>query len=103
MAVSRKKPCEQLTKLEKVLISIDGRFTPLIILLLKDSQRFSDLLRRIPDINKQSLSKTLRQLMKHELIKQNIIKETAPQHIEYELTEKGWKIRGLLKQMEEIL
>ncbi|MDX8362695.1 MULTISPECIES: helix-turn-helix domain-containing protein [Bacillaceae] len=103
MALSRKKPCAQLSKLEKILISIDGRYSPLLILALEKNHRFSDLLRRLPDANKQSLSTTLKQLMKYEIVFKDVIKESAPQHIEYGLTEKGKKIRGILLQMSEII
>ncbi|MEI5909465.1 helix-turn-helix domain-containing protein [Bacillus spongiae] len=103
MAISRKKTCEQLSKLEKILISIDGRYTPVLILALEENHRFSDLLRRLPDTNKQSLSTTLKQLMKYDIVFRNVIKESAPQHIEYGLTEKGKKIRGILLQMSEIM
>jgi DNA-binding HxlR family transcriptional regulator len=57
--------------------------------LLAGPQRHADLRRRLPGITQKVLTETLRGMEADGLVERRILKETAPQHVEYALTELG--------------
>jgi DNA-binding HxlR family transcriptional regulator len=61
----------------------------LIYALLAGPQRHSDLRRRLPDITQKVLTETLRGMAADGLVERRVLKDTAPKHIEYALTELG--------------
>lgn len=63
--------------------------------------RFSSLLRKIDGANKQSLSVALKELEEVGLINKRVIKY-KPLHIEYNLTEKGYSLIPVFKQLETV-
>ncbi|MEU1204054.1 helix-turn-helix domain-containing protein [Nocardia sp. NPDC005825] len=61
----------------------------LIYALLDGAQRPAALRRRLPGITQKVLTETLRGMESDGLVGRHVFKETAPQHIEYSLTELG--------------
>ncbi|MVU78541.1 transcriptional regulator [Nocardia sp. ET3-3] len=61
----------------------------LIYALLDGPHRPARLRTRLPGISQKVLTQTLRDMESDGLIERHVYKETAPQHIEYGLTELG--------------
>jgi len=61
--------------------------------LLAGPQRPADLRRRLPGISHKVLTDTLRGMVADGLVERRVLKETAPQHIEYALTDLGKTLR----------
>jgi DNA-binding HxlR family transcriptional regulator len=61
----------------------------LIYALLAGPQRHSQLRRRLPGISQKVLTETLRDMEQDGLVKREVLKETAPQNVEYSLTALG--------------
>ncbi|GIH78609.1 winged helix-turn-helix transcriptional regulator [Planobispora longispora] len=57
--------------------------------LLAGSQRHAELRRRIPGITQKMLTETLRGMEGDGLVERRVLKESAPQHVEYALTDLG--------------
>jgi DNA-binding HxlR family transcriptional regulator len=68
----------------------------LIYALLAGPQRHAELRRRLPGITQKVLTETLRGMEKDALIERRVLKDTAPQHVEYTLTELGQTLRAPL-------
>lgn len=65
----------------------------------KNSTRYNELKRRIPNITNIMLTKSLRELERDGLINRKILKNSPPKEIEYNLTELG---KSLMPAMNEI-
>ncbi|WP_243710711.1 helix-turn-helix domain-containing protein [Actinomadura sp. KC216] len=61
----------------------------LIYALLAGPQRHAELRRRLPGITQKVLTETLRNMERDELVERRVLKDTAPQHVEYALTALG--------------
>lgn len=61
----------------------------LIYGLLAGPQRHADLRRRLPGISQKVLTETLRGMQADGLVERLVLKESAPQHVEYQLTDLG--------------
>ena len=61
----------------------------LIYSLLAGPQRPAELRRRLPGISQKVLTETLRAMAADGLVERRMLKESAPQHVEYELTPLG--------------
>ena len=61
----------------------------LIYALLAGPQRHSDLRRTVQGITQKVLTETLRGMELDGLVERRVLKETAPQHVEYALTTLG--------------
>lgn len=61
----------------------------LIYSLLDGPARHAALRRRLPDITQKMLTETLRGMEADGLVERHVYKESAPQHVEYSLTELG--------------
>ena len=66
-----------------------------IVLLDKEKKRFSELKRGIPSISQKMLTTTLRSLERDGLVKRTVY-PTVPVKVEYELTELGYSLWGVL-------
>jgi DNA-binding HxlR family transcriptional regulator len=64
--------------------------------LLAGPQRHAELRRRLPGITQKVLTETLRGMQDDGLVERHVLKDTAPQHVEYALT-------GLGKTLQEPL
>lgn len=65
----------------------------LIYALLAGPQRHAELRRRLPGITQKVLTETLRGMESDGLVERRVLKETAPQHVEYALTVLGKTLR----------
>jgi DNA-binding HxlR family transcriptional regulator len=61
----------------------------LVYALLAGPQRHAELRRRLPGITQKVLTETLRSMESDGLVERRVLKETAPQHVEYTLTTLG--------------
>lgn len=61
----------------------------LIYALLAGPQRHAELRRRLPGITQKVLTETLRGMESDGLVERRVLKNTAPQHVEYALTALG--------------
>jgi DNA-binding HxlR family transcriptional regulator len=61
----------------------------LIYALLAGPQRHAELRRRLPGITQKVLTETLRGMEQDGLVQRRVLKSTAPQHVEYDLTPLG--------------
>jgi len=61
----------------------------LVYALLAGPQRHAELRRRLPGIIQKVLTETLKGMQADGLVERRVLKETAPQHVEYALTELG--------------
>jgi DNA-binding HxlR family transcriptional regulator len=61
----------------------------LIYALLAGPQRHAELRRRLPGITQKVLTETLRGMERDGLVEREVLKDTAPQHVEYTLTALG--------------
>ncbi|MGW4465728.1 winged helix-turn-helix transcriptional regulator [Micromonospora sp. NPDC004704] len=61
--------------------------------LLAGTQRHAELRRRLPGITQKVLTETLRGMEADGLVQRRVLKDTAPQHVEYALTELGQTLR----------
>lgn len=85
---------------EQALRSISGKWKPRILRAAADAPvRFGQLLRDIPESNKQALTNALRELEADGLLDRTVVKR-KPLHVEYTLTDQGRTIVGLLRAME---
>jgi DNA-binding HxlR family transcriptional regulator len=57
--------------------------------LLAGPQRPAQLRRRLPGITQKVLTQTLRAMQADGLVERRVLKDSAPQHVEYELTALG--------------
>ena len=61
----------------------------LIYALMAGPQRHAELRRRLPGITQKVLTETLRGMESDGLVERQVLKDTAPQHVEYKLTALG--------------
>jgi DNA-binding HxlR family transcriptional regulator len=61
----------------------------LIYALMAGPQRHAELRRRLPGITQKVLTETLRGMESDGLVERQVLKDTAPQHVEYQLTALG--------------
>ena len=57
--------------------------------LMAGPQRHAELRRRLPGISQKVLTATLRGMQEDGLVVRTVVKDTAPQHVEYALSELG--------------
>ncbi len=83
-----------------VLKVVGGKWKPLILQQLKSNTlRFGELNRLLPDINKQMLTKNLRELEQDGVINRKVYAEVPPK-VEYSLSEIGLSLLPVLEVME---
>lgn len=63
-----------------------------------NDRRFSDILNDLNGISNKQLSKELKDLEMNKLIKRNVL-NTQPVTVNYNLTEYGWSLRGLINDL----
>ncbi|GAB7047971.1 winged helix-turn-helix transcriptional regulator [Catenuloplanes indicus] len=64
-----------------------------IYALLAGPQRHAELRRRLAGITQKVLTETLRGMESDGLVERRVLREAAPQHVEYALTELGSTLR----------
>ncbi len=83
-----------------VLETISNKWVYLVICALRagGTMRFSDLQRKIEGVSPKMLTQTLRNLERDGLVGR-IVHPTVPPHVDYDLTELGENLAGLLDQI----
>lgn len=71
---------------------------PIIVALLHNVKRFSDLSREIPRITDRMLSKELRDLEANMLVKRTVY-DTFPVTVEYTMTDYGQTLRPVIESL----
>ena len=80
---------------------IGGKWKPIILhLITKEANRFGILQRGIEGISKQMLTKQLRELEQDGILDRKIFAEIPPR-VEYSLTELGYSLLPIIKQMRQ--
>lgn len=88
---------------EKFLQSLSGKWKPqLFKLAAKGPIRFNRLMRELEGVNKQSLSKALKEMQEAGYLNKVIVCE-KPLHIEYSLSEKGKALIPVFQQIEGLI
>lgn len=82
------------------LAVLGGKWTPLILLHLRDRpRRFNALRRLLPDVTQRMLTLQLRALEGHGVVARTVF-ETVPPQVEYRLTERGLTLAPIIEAME---
>lgn len=92
-----KIPCP----VEKTVSLIGSKWSILIIRDLFWNQtpmRYNELLKSLNTISSRTLSLKLKDLVKYEVVKRNIVSFTPPS-VEYSLTEKGKDLSNVIREM----
>lgn len=96
----RDKKLEIKCPMRFVLKVVGGKWKPLILQQLKtDTRRFGELNRLLPDINKQMLTKNLRELEQDGVVNRKVYAQVPPK-VEYSLSEIGVSLLPVLEVME---
>jgi DNA-binding HxlR family transcriptional regulator len=95
----KEKIVENNCPMRATLKIIGGKWKPLVLQQLNGQvRRFSEFRRLIPEITKQMLTKSLRELEKDKIINRKIY-PVVPPKVEYSLTEKGKSLIPVLEIM----
>lgn len=93
--------CSGSCPVSKAARVIDGKWTTQIVRdLLQGKRRYSELMRSLPGISPKVLAARLRFLEQQGLLIKTIYPEVPP-HTEYQLTERGFRLRGVIAAMAE--
>ena len=65
-----------------------------------NQRRFSDIIGDLNGISNKQLSKELKELEINKLIKRTVL-DTQPVTVQYNLTEYGWSLKGLINNLAE--
>jgi DNA-binding HxlR family transcriptional regulator len=88
--------------IEELLVLIGGRWKPVILWWLFESQkplRFKVLRQVMPQISQKILTQQLRELERDNLVKREMFRE-MPVRVEYSLTPFGTKLRPVLHTLD---
>ncbi|WP_170982808.1 winged helix-turn-helix transcriptional regulator [Dyadobacter frigoris] len=87
---------KSLLPVRDALDALNGKWKlQIIISLMFGNKRFTQIAREIPNITDKMLSKELRDLEAHELVKRTVY-DSIPVVVEYTLTEHGRSLRELI-------
>lgn len=85
--------------IQDAIDAIEGRWKLLILYALcSGPKRFKELSRAVPGITDKSLSKELKAMQEHKLIRREV-EENTPPTIVYSMTEHGMSLRKLLFEL----
>lgn len=65
-----------------------------------NQRRFSDILNDVDGISNKMLSKELKELEQNKLIKRTVL-DTQPVTVQYNLTEYGWTLQGIIHDLAD--
>lgn len=97
---SKRLEClKQMLPIRDALEVVSGKWKILILTsLMHGNQRFTEIQRSIPNINPKVLSKELKDLEEHQLIKR-IVHDDYPVFIEYVATEYAQSLRNVMQEL----
>lgn len=85
---------------EQALRSISGKWKPRILRAAVEAPvRFNQLLRDLPESNKQAITNALRELENDGLLARTVVQQ-KPLHVEYTLTPRGKELVAVLGSLE---
>ncbi|WP_338877334.1 helix-turn-helix domain-containing protein (plasmid) [Spirosoma sp. SC4-14] len=85
--------------LQDTLYVLSGKWKlPIIAAIFNGANRYSDILRAIPDITSRMLSKELKELEMNKLVERSV-KDSIPVYITYQLTPYSSSLEGLVIDM----
>lgn len=88
-------------RFESAFELLGKRWTGLIIrTLLSGQNRFSDIADAIPNMSARMLTERFKELEKEGIILRKVYPET-PVRIEYELTQKGHELQGVMDEIQK--
>ncbi|MCA0983522.1 helix-turn-helix transcriptional regulator [Halobacillus yeomjeoni] len=89
-------------KVETALDILVGKWKPVILfhIFQKETLRFGELHRLVPDITKKMLTTQLRELEYHDIINRKVYAQVPPK-VEYSITEYGKSLTPLLESMHQ--
>ena len=92
----------RVTQVETAMALIGSRWRPAIMfaLIMMGTQRFSALRRLIPGVSQRMLTKQLRDLERHGLVRRQFF-ESVPPRVEYSATDLGKSLHPIYKQVCE--
>lgn len=91
--------CSPGCSVEATITLINGKWKCVILChLLEGTHRFNQLRRRIPEATQRVLTAQLRELETDGLVKRTIYAEVPPR-VEYQLTNLGLSLEGVLKSL----
>ena len=86
---------------EATLSVIGGRWKPVLVChLLEGRKRFGELRRLIPNATERMITLQLRELEADGVVARHVFAEVPPR-VEYEVTEFGQSLDGILRQMQD--
>ncbi|MEP2716836.1 helix-turn-helix domain-containing protein [Pseudophaeobacter sp.] len=95
----QKYSCSEGCPVEAALEQIAGKWKGLIIYhLLGETLRFNELARRMGTVTQRSLTKQLRELEADGIVHRKVY-PVVPPHVEYSLTDKGHRLRGVIEAL----
>lgn len=87
--------------LQLAICVLGGKWKMRILWYLQEGpQRFSDFMRRIPDISQKALTQQLRDLEEADIITRKVYAEIPPK-VEYNLTKYGLQLGGTLRSLSD--
>ncbi|WP_031526818.1 winged helix-turn-helix transcriptional regulator [Dyadobacter crusticola] len=100
--LTRKEECSKcILPVRDALEVLNGKWKlPIIISLMYGNKRFSQIAKEIPGITDKMLSKELRDLESHELVKRTVF-ATIPVTVEYSLTEYGHSLKVVIEVLRD--
>lgn len=99
--MKRKYDCHSVCSVELALELIGGKWKGVVLYhLLGGKKRFNELRRLVPSVTQRMLTKQLRELEDHQLLKRTVY-PVIPPKVEYELTSLGLSLAPVLKKLRE--
>jgi len=93
--------CHTACAVEVTLQIIGGKWKGLVLYhLLSGTKRFNELRKLIPSVSQRMLTRQLRELETHHLVKRTVY-PVVPPKVEYELTEHGRSLETILRLMRD--
>jgi len=92
-------PNENKCPVEVAVDVLSGKWKVLVLWYLQDhKRRFNELQRLLPGVSQKVLSEQLKELERDGIIKRRVYPEIPPK-VEYELTNKGAKVKPILNSL----
>lgn len=92
--------CNYTCPVEAALDVVGGKWKAVIVYFLSVSEtlRFSDLRRKLPGVSERILTRQLRELESHGIVRRQVFPE-APPRVEYSLTEYGRTLQVVISAL----
>ncbi|WP_119324763.1 winged helix-turn-helix transcriptional regulator [Capsulimonas corticalis] len=93
--------CSYGCPVEATLDVIGGKWKSVILFhLIGGTKRFGELRRMLPGVTQRMLTLQLRELEEHGVVHREVYRQIPPK-VEYSLTDYGWTLESILRQMRD--